>query len=1358
MKTIPQIVLWFTQEEQFLKQLVLENAGIQDVLAPAEMEKICQLKPFYGLPLARLVEVLSREDTQKHLAIFHYGGHMVHQGVSALDEKGETLAADLGKLLPLLKRCKHLRLVFLNGCYSLNQANTLQEGGVPVVIGTENAVRDSVALKFAVAFYKRLNDKSINVAFEAAKSHLETEYSNKRDTYFRDTHRGIGLSDSYSPFIINYKDGFSDHGNWSLAEAAGNPLFGLPPLSDQYTYHFPAHPFRYLCTYREENAKIFFGRGTKISSILRSINDFTPKSLSVLTLSGPSGVGKSSLLRAGILPRLSSIARVIYLKWDPQTGFPQQIRNALSVSGEDLNTAWKQVEKIAGLPLVIILDQIDELFNRTANPSREQEWMDLLQVIKQVFGVPKMRPKGKIALSYRSEIDQLINQGLKEQGFDRIEHYIPKLDRQSIVEIVHSLDQSNILDPQVSFRLEVEDGLGDNIATFLLQDPKSPIAPVLQVLLTRMWQENGRQEVVHFTKSGFTRWTEKGIWLDEFFSQQINQLKAEEDSYTIPVERNGLVLDLLDFHLTARATGQSHSLKDLLNAYHHIEPGLIRQLLFRLKDLGLLVTNAFASARISTVPGEQLQLDQQTSLAHDTLGPVVREAVERSTRPGQHGRRILKSKMTEYQNDPEHTFLEGQDLQKVLSGKQGMRAWTGPEKRLIETSRQRLKEIEGQSRKRKRLIVWLSLLTVGVTVLATYLYRQNTNVSGYLSLKNTAVTDPSEALRKMHVYFTDHQLPQRYLADQYEIYRPNLIYSSIHEDEVGFNKAAFSTDGRWLATSNQNNQTVYLYQSPYESPIDSFTMARSQISDITFDPGGCLYIASLDRRGYQWCPFASTTPITFFPAEASDSTYLKQIIPTGRGSYCYTLHADGTVNMWDKTSGQWTHTLQPEQENAVIAERQDSSGNNGIWIGTQTGMIKGFGASGEELAGFQVSSPQHITAIAQSGRTLLIGLAEGTVEVWENLNEQWKFARSCPGTQGAVKQLKFLMSDRWFLTVYEEGWPAVWDQQTETKIFELSGQSYPLIEAIFLIDEQSILTADEGGNIRRWPLPSPHPIQINAVSDYAIMSIGFKDKNTVYTVDKSGQVISVSLSGFTARTLSPGFAILSIPPAFAPQAEHLLIASKPDRMGVFLPQSGKQLDREYTLPGLLNMTAGSSFIAATSDSMLRVWKMNGEMLWEKRVDHPVHLSITEPEQYLLVLNSSGDAYWYDLVTGKLRENVSLHREIVDAVPGRGGQVLLSDQNGNLILLTPDQVPEIRKGGYRTALAANRDIYVLQQDARQLDTWSLDGHQLSTFLLSSAGNIRCLAISPDGQWLAAGTDNGSIAFWKIIKQPLPLSDR
>ena len=146
-----------------------------------------------------------------------------------------------------------------------------------------------------------------------------------------------------------------------------------------------ACPYKGLAAYQIEDAQFFFGREVLIDDLVRRLQTHQ-----VLTVGGPSGSGKSSLVRAGLIPAIRAGALQGRESWqvalftpgrDPMaelyfqvTGTPS--RGGLTITFEDLlerptmarHLSWKDgVER----PLVLCIDQFEELFTLATAKQRK---------------------------------------------------------------------------------------------------------------------------------------------------------------------------------------------------------------------------------------------------------------------------------------------------------------------------------------------------------------------------------------------------------------------------------------------------------------------------------------------------------------------------------------------------------------------------------------------------------------------------------------------------------------------------------------------------------------------------------------------------------------------------------------------------------------------------------------------------------------------------------------------------------------------------------------------------------------------------------------------------------------------------
>jgi AAA+ ATPase superfamily predicted ATPase len=142
-----------------------------------------------------------------------------------------------------------------------------------------------------------------------------------------------------------------------------------------FQYPRPERPYVGLQSFREEDSAFFFGRERDGRVILSNL-----LSQRLTILYGPSGVGKSSVLRAGVIPylRAESPSCVLYFnKWQSHS-FLEELKdgceNLLSTHPErNTHDVDSLISTLAGpSPFFLILDQFEEyLLYQSSNIERE---------------------------------------------------------------------------------------------------------------------------------------------------------------------------------------------------------------------------------------------------------------------------------------------------------------------------------------------------------------------------------------------------------------------------------------------------------------------------------------------------------------------------------------------------------------------------------------------------------------------------------------------------------------------------------------------------------------------------------------------------------------------------------------------------------------------------------------------------------------------------------------------------------------------------------------------------------------------------------------------------------------------------
>jgi ABC-type oligopeptide transport system ATPase subunit len=160
------------------------------------------------------------------------------------------------------------------------------------------------------------------------------------------------------------------------------------------------NPYKGLRPFYVEDREDFFGRERYINELLEELdsNDFLEQGR-LLAIIGPSGSGKSSIVRAGLLPQLQEGGVTGSDKWiylnsifpgvHPIEELSSVLANALDTSifkvQEDLEASIRglhlrsrQLTQSRNQLVVIFIDQFEEIFTQTINYDERKHFIDLL--------------------------------------------------------------------------------------------------------------------------------------------------------------------------------------------------------------------------------------------------------------------------------------------------------------------------------------------------------------------------------------------------------------------------------------------------------------------------------------------------------------------------------------------------------------------------------------------------------------------------------------------------------------------------------------------------------------------------------------------------------------------------------------------------------------------------------------------------------------------------------------------------------------------------------------------------------------------------------------------------------------------
>lgn len=153
-----------------------EFQKVLDVLFPISKDCIALPRPFATAEDIRT----GFSNLTDELLIFHFSGHAGANILQVNDLQGTAKILFSKHLAEYIKPlATGLKLVFLNGCSTRDQADFFLDSGISAVIASNKPIKDSYALDFAVRFYteftSRTPTKTLQQAFDAARNSFYTD-------------------------------------------------------------------------------------------------------------------------------------------------------------------------------------------------------------------------------------------------------------------------------------------------------------------------------------------------------------------------------------------------------------------------------------------------------------------------------------------------------------------------------------------------------------------------------------------------------------------------------------------------------------------------------------------------------------------------------------------------------------------------------------------------------------------------------------------------------------------------------------------------------------------------------------------------------------------------------------------------------------------------------------------------------------------------------------------------------------------------------------------------------------------------------------------------------------------------------